>query len=129
MTSELQRLCDRKGVKIESRYGGVEIPEGFARDSHPYKVTLTYQRRRMTVPFFMGSALDHEPTAADVLSCLCSDAMGVENAGSFEDWCAEYGFATDSRKAEATFKACERNAAKVRQLLGEDFDTFARVEH
>lgn len=129
MTSELQRLCDRKGVRIASQYGGVEIPEDHPSDMHPYKVTLRYQGRRLTVPFFMGSAHTSEPTAADVLSCLCSDAAGIENAASFDDWCAEYGYDTDSRKAERTYKACEAIATKVRRLLGEDFDTFARAEH
>src|SRR5262245_13757317 len=53
--SELQQLCDEKGVTITSTYGGT-IPEGFSPDSHPYRCTLRYQGRRLTVPFFMGPA-------------------------------------------------------------------------
>jgi len=128
MTS-LERLCAKRKVRIELQYGGVEIPEGWARDSHPWKVTLRYQGRQLTVPFFMGSALDREPTAADVLSCLVSDANAVEQARDFEDFCHDFGYDTDSRKAEKIYRQLETQAPKVRRFLGDDFETFAEAEH
>ena len=120
----LKALCSN--VKIESRYGVIEVPEGFAPGSHPYKVTLTYQRRRLTVPFFMGPALTREPTAETVLDCLLSDASAGEM--TFEEFCSEFGYDTDSRKAEATYRACVRSRAGVLRLLGPDFETFNRSE-
>lgn len=59
------------------------------------------------------------PSISDVLDCLAMDAVGIENArGSFDDWCAEYGYDTDSRKAEKTFHICERQAAHLKHFLG-----------
>ena len=127
--SELQALCDAKRVKIVSTYGAVKVPEGdnWMPGTHPYKCTLRYKGRRLTVPFFMGPANTREPTSADVLSCLISDATRAED--SFEDFCSNLGYDNDSRKAEATFKACAAMGPKIRKLLGDDFDAFSRAEH
>lgn len=93
------------------------------RRATPYTVTLRYQRRAMTVEFWCGSACG-EPDAATVLDCLASDASGIDNARGFEDWCGEYGYDCDSRKAERTFKATETNARKLRRLLGDDYSAI-----
>lgn len=125
--SDLERLCETEHVKIEAQYGGVEIPEYWKdQGAHPYRVTLRRKGRRLTVPFFMGSALTNEPSAADVLSCLCSDANAPED---FEEFCSEYGYDQDSREAERLWKACLVCGKKVRQFLGDDFERFAQAEH
>jgi hypothetical protein len=127
VTSDLERLCASKRVGISAVYGGVEIPDGWTPGTHPYKVTLRYQGRRLTVPFFVGPAHEKEPTAADVLSCLCSDVRSADQ--SFEEWARDFGYDVDSRKAERTYQACVKLAPKVQRLLGEDFDEFANAEH
>ena len=93
------------------------------RGSSHWKVTLRLGRRRIVVPFSQGPAICQEPTAADVLNCLASDAAGFENARSFEDWCSEYGYDTDSRKAEKTYKAVEKQSDQLKRLLADD-DVF-----
>ena len=74
----------------------------------------------LVVYFSQGSAHKKPPTLADVLDCLASDASGVDNAQSFEDWASEYGYDTDSRKAERTYRICEEQAQKLKALLGQD---------
>ena len=74
----------------------------------------------MTVYFSQGSAHKKSPTLAEVLDCLASDASGVDNARSFEDWASEYGYDTDSRKAERTYHICEKQAQDLKALLGQD---------
>jgi hypothetical protein len=92
--------------------------------AHPmdhWKCLIRCGTRRMSVYFSMGMGHNgRRPSPADVLDCLASDASGIENAQSFEDWCGEYGYDTDSRKAHKTYKVCERQAAKLKALLGED---------
>lgn len=124
--SQLQALCDKLGITAACRYGG-ELPEGWGRGAHPYKVTLSFGRRRLTTPFFMGAARTSEPTAADVLSCLVSDVHSGEQ--SFEDFCSDLGYDTDSRRAEKTWKTCAAMAPRVRKFLGDHFDAIARAEH
>lgn len=131
MTSELDRLCESHGITAESQYGGVELPEDWAPDAHPYKVTLRRKDgrhvRTLTVPFYMGAALTNEPTPADVLSCLLSDAEAASE--SFEDFCSSFGYDSDSRKAERTYRQCEKLAPRVKRFLGEAYETFRGAEH
>ena len=92
--------------------------DGDPRASH-WACKIKAGRSQLTVAFSMGSGLSGEPKLADVLDCLASDASGVENcAGKFDDWCGEYGYDTDSRKAERTFNICKRQAANLKRLLG-----------
>jgi hypothetical protein len=96
--------------------------EGMPQGSLHYKCKLTArvdgQRRQMTVFFSMGLAHCREPEASEVLDCLTSDSASVENCSGFEDWASDLGYDPDSRKAEKVYRACERQAAKLRNLLG-----------
>lgn len=87
-----------------------------------FKVTLRFDGRQMTVPFFQGSAWTTDPTAADVLNCLALDSSGYENASDFEDWCAEYGFDLndpDVRAANArTYYTVKSQSEKLCAFLG-----------
>lgn len=59
------------------------------------------------------------PTVESVLDCLASDASGYDNARDFDDWCGEFGFDTDSRKAEACYRTCAEQAKALRHFLGD----------
>jgi hypothetical protein len=87
-----------------------------------YKVRLTYQGRTMTVPWRQGLGIEREPNAEDVMEALLSDAAGFDNARSFEDWAEEYGYDTDSRKAEKLYRAVKAQTDKLARLLGDDFE-------
>jgi hypothetical protein len=93
-------------------------------DKHPmdhWRVRLARPGKRLTVYFSMGTGHHGKaPEAADVLDCLASDAAGFENARSFEEWCDEYGYDTDSRKAHRTFKVIERQAQRLEKFIGAD---------
>jgi hypothetical protein len=58
------------------------------------------------------------PDTCNVLYGLISDA-DVLDAGGFEDWAANYGYDTDSRKAEDLYRQCLETALKLRNHLGE----------
>lgn len=90
-----------------------------------WKVVLRRPGHTLTTYFSMGYGhKGAEPKAADVLDCLASDASSIENANGFEDWAADFGYDTDSRKAEKTYKACEHIAKRLRNFLGEAYDTL-----
>lgn len=105
----------------------INSPEGM---SH-WMVTITGRfhggsRRQMTTAFSMGSALVGEPQPEAVLDCLISDAAGVDQ--SFEDWARDLGMDPDSRKAEASYKACQASAAQLKTFLGEEFSEALTLE-
>lgn len=86
------------------------------RGSHHYKIRFKLEGRQITTPFSCGP-LAGFPKPGEVLECLLSDMMAGER--SFEEFCGDFGYDTDSRKAEKTFKVCRRMAPKVRNLLGD----------
>jgi hypothetical protein len=114
-------------VRAEAVYGADVIPDGMA-DADPWTVTLCRSGRRLTVPFFTGQGLRDRmadgPTAPDVLECLLSDAATVDSAQSFDEWCAELGYDSDSRKAERTYEACKAQTEQLRAFLGDAFGAY-----
>lgn len=104
-------------------------------DSNPYmensdrmdhwRCTLRYKGRSMTVTFSKGEGHHGaEPTIDEVLECLVEDARSWERSTSFEEWAGEYGYNTDSRKAERTYRAVKREAEGLRRLLGTEYDAI-----
>jgi hypothetical protein len=51
-----------------------------------------------------------------------SDAQAGEQ--TFEDFCAEFGYDPDSRKAEKTWQACRLVTKNMKRLLGKEYDSF-----
>ena len=118
----LTELC--APVKIEFVINDVQSMPDWGQTA--WKVTLTYKNRKLTTPFYTGASIK-EPTAADVLHCLISDAQSVGFSNGFEDWATSFGYDPDSRKAEKTYSDCVDSAVKVRKFLGKDFDAFAKA--
>jgi hypothetical protein len=116
----LSRFVAKHGVTIRSEWADANPNMDSDQQMNHYKVTLRAKGRQLTTYFSMGLGLSGEPKVGNVLDCLASDSASIENARSFEDWAGDLGYDTDSRKAEKTFKACERQAAKLKQFLGED---------
>jgi hypothetical protein len=79
-----------------------------------WNVTLRHGRRRMSFPFYGGGAAS-DPSADDVVETLTMDGYAL--SVSFEEWCADYGYDTDSRKALDTYKACRRLGERFTRLL------------
>lgn len=110
-------------------------PLGHAHGFH-YVCTIYRERnrRKLTIPFW-GSIDDRvkaekekptwkhysesqakyaSPTAYDVLACISNDQYCEP---VFEDWCAEFGYDPDSRKAEALHRRCVAFALELRQFF------------
>jgi hypothetical protein len=85
-----------------------------------WRCVLRFEHRQMTLIFSTGSGLKGEPSITDVLECLANDTASIENARHFEDWCDDYGYDHDSRKAERIYKEIVRQAKALRRLLGDE---------
>lgn len=92
----------------------------WAQTARHWRCRIGSGRRSMVIVFSMGAALSGEPKAEDVLDCLASDAAGYENADDFEAWAAEYGYDTDSRKAERTYRTIKRQREALARVLSPD---------
>jgi hypothetical protein len=126
--SELQKLCEQKHVRIKAVYGGVEPSPRFPAGHHPYKITLRYKGRQLTVPFFCGPAITREPSAADVLSCLISDGQCYENTEDIDEFHREFG-GDSIKETLRAYTACEKMSKKIKDFLGDDYELFANAEY
>lgn len=131
--SDLEKLCRRHNIRIDSELVdssplmGDSMPIG----STHWKVRLTRtvlaRQRQLTTFFSQGPAYHSEPNVADVLHALISDARAGEE--TFEDFCADFGYDTDSRRAEQTWKTCSRMTPKIKRFLGDELEDFQQAEH
>lgn len=55
-----------------------------------------------------------KPSAYNILCCLTTD-----NPGTFEDFCSDYGYDTDSRKAELSYKAVVKEWLNISRIFNE----------
>ena len=88
---------------------------------YKYRFTVTTEAGRAGFDFF-GSVADWRANkqttdAKFAVYCFLSDALAAEN--SFEDFCSEFGYDTDSRKAEKSYKACEKSAEKALRIFSD----------
>ncbi|MDY0282415.1 MAG: hypothetical protein RBR35_17850 [Salinivirgaceae bacterium] len=94
-----------------------------------YRVTLKRPGRRMTLVFSKGFGHKGAPPAVvEILECLQSDARIAEDCASFEGFCSDLGYNSDSRRAEKTYKALKRQAAKLQKFFGDLYEDFLDCE-
>ncbi len=138
-TTDYQKQAEdfltKHGIKFRATLSDSKSPawakEDGERSGHHYRVTLSHaahhansSRKRLVFDFW-GSIADAEKgittiTAYDVLACISSD---VHCAATFEDFCVEFGYETDSIKALQTFRRCSAFGKRLRA-----FFTQAEIE-
>jgi len=121
----LHKITAKCDYADENPYMGDQDNE-WARSARHYRVTLRRGRRQFTTFFSQGSAHLSDPTAGDVLGCLLSDASGAED--SFEDWCAEFDYSTDSIRARSTYAVIRQQTRRLKQFLGEHYNQGLTAE-
>lgn len=112
MPNTYARTQDGTRVEIELDEVGVSesAPEWAQRE---WEVTARVDNRTMSFPFYGGALA--EPTADDVAESLELDAIALDMP--FEEWAADLGYDSDSRRALATYEACRKLAAEWRELV------------
>lgn len=99
-------------TRIEGRAQIVEFDyfTGLGHRKAPAGVTRAFDKVRMAQP--------QAPHPADLLHSLILDSSAAEQ--SFASWCDEFGYDTDSRKALATYEACQQEADKLRGFFARE---------
>lgn len=144
--TDFEKYCKAR-VDIIATPGGNREPHGWGPktpEPFSYGVVLTHRHsgRTYACDFFMGAGhvypKDHHPgslrgqpkppAAADVISCLLIDLSTVDNCDSFEEFCDELGYDSDSREAERIWRKLEHEAPKIRAFFGDDFEAFQQAD-
>lgn len=83
-----------------------------------WKCKLSANGRIFTFYFSQGYGFHGaEPTLPDVLESFASDFRPEQ---SFEEFCDDYGYDEDSRKAERIYKAVVKQNAAIERLFGSE---------
>jgi hypothetical protein len=83
-----------------------------------YYCTLEFQNRKMGIFFSQGLGIKESPKPSVLLDCMISDASCASE--SFEDFCSNCGYDSDSIKAKKTYELIEEQTKKLKKLLGND---------
>lgn len=67
-----------------------------------------------------------EPALANVVYCLLMDATALEQ--TFDEWCGDFGYDTDSRKAYDLYTRCVDSSRHTRRLFPE-WQELLELEH
>lgn len=69
-------------------------------------------------PYISRKVKQPKPKLTDVLYCLVTDSS-VLNTSGFEEWASDFGYDTDSREAEKTYRACLDQSLQFKSLIGQ----------
>ena len=119
-----------KNFTIEAEYTGNKKAEwgNNTENWNHHEVTVTNTETGEQTSFdFWGSIVNPELSSEyDVLNafyCFVSDAMSGQE--SFESFCSEFGYDTDSRRAEKTWKACQKSYDDLQSIYDGDLYDLA----
>ena len=106
-------------IEISSEYIGNGKWGADKWRSDKWEVCLYRGAYKITVEFFLGEGNNgRAPELKEVVFALLNDAQAGEL--SFEDFCSDFGYDTDSRRAYATWEACKENREKLLAIFSPD---------
>lgn len=105
-----------KEIEIKSEYIGNGEWLGLTWRSDRWWVTISRGDNKITVDFYLGEVhRGRAPGFVEVLYVLLNNYRAGQN--SFEDFCATFGYDTESRMAFATWEECKKHREKLGELL------------
>lgn len=91
-----------------------------------YQIILRRVGRSFTFKFgqsINASKKGEEPNPYDVLACLTK-----YDPDTFENFCSEFGYDTDSRTAEKTFRAVQKEWGSVQRLFSDVLEELREIQ-
>lgn len=95
-------------------------------DAQHYRFTIRRGGNySITGEYSQGSAHTDQPTLAEILACVVSDARSATGALDFDDWAAEFGLICDccgqpTRGAQDVYEACEAYEADLAAMFNSE---------
>lgn len=96
-------------------------------DSYSAEAKKVQKSNSYKVDDFWAQKSAKKPTAYDVLTCISGD-IGMHD-WTFEEFCSDFGYDTDSRQAEKTYNAvCDQSRALARLFNDEELDQLREIQ-
>lgn len=117
-------FCDRFGVTMKVGKSKYENPIWDDTPHYIFPVTFTRDGNSMTVRYAQSIKDGNtEPTAYDVLATIQK-----YDPGTFEDFCSEYGYDSDSKAHERIYKAVRKEWNDVDRVFGDCLDELQEIQ-
>jgi len=116
---QAQRFIEKTGLKIRKVYcGHGPYFDGDKESRARWEITIERADHRPITFMFGASSVKFRkdpPTDYTILSCV-----EKHDPGTFDDFCAEYGYDNDSIKARETYFAVQKQWSGIRGLFNND---------
>ena len=121
MTTTLEGLMNGAGITASiSEDWNDNAPDWAHSKARHYRVKVRYQKRTMSIWFYQGLGITHDPRPADVVECLVCDSMS--DYDSLDDFIAEMGLeiksVSDFRTYEKQYKQLKSQNKRFAHLIG-----------
>lgn len=121
------------GFRITATYRGDKAATwsgGENWNNHWVSVVNTKTGKRTGFDFWASNMYPNLSSRYDVLNafrCFVDDAISGDM--TFREFCGEFGYDEDSRRAEKTWKACKKSGEKLRRIYdGDIYDLINSLE-
>lgn len=119
-------FANKFGVKL-SVIGEPEYRKYFVNDrEYRFVFKLRLKRNKKQYTFTFGQSIaqgSNEPNLYDVLACLTK-----YDPNTFEDFCSEFGYDSDSRNAVKIYKAVCKERQAVERLFGDCLNELQEIQ-
>ena len=120
---QAENFAQKHGVALQILSSEYKSMWGEKQSRTVFKLRL--KRNGKSYTFEFGQSIVNgstDPSMYNVLACLTKYYVG-----SFEDFCSEFGYDTDSRKAERTYKAVCKEFAAVERLFSDVMEELQEI--
>lgn len=121
---QAQGFLDNHGLKVSITYLDNKPPkwdeESYDHNHYIVRITRKSTRKSLTFQFWdsiANSEKGERPTPYDVLACISSDSYKYD---SFQDFCGEVGYNTDSIKALETWKRYDSLSKRMNRFFSSE---------
>ena len=108
-------------ITINSNFLGNKNWSANEQNWNNHKITILHNGKKTSFDFW-GSIQNPEITTDEenifALYCFISDSEAASK--SFSDFCSEFGYDEDSRRAEKIYKSCEKSLEKFNRVFSCD---------
>lgn len=110
-------------ITIDSKYIGDKLwsADDKNRNYNNHVVTIFHNKKKLSFDFWgsiVNPEIQNDEENISAFYCFLSDAISAKE--TFEGFCSEFGYDTDSRKAEKIYKACVKSLKKAERVFNCD---------
>jgi hypothetical protein len=126
-TTQAQNFAKTHGIKLKvlnRDFGFMPWDDKKGRCRWIFRLRLTRNGKQYSFTFGQSRAQgENDPTIYDVLACLTK-----YEPGTFNNFCADYGYDNNSIKAFKTYKAVCREFNAVNRLFGDILEELQEIQ-